>query len=345
MDADNSPYEILFRSFISRFCIICIGILFIPTLYAAENTWVVPRTSNGTPDLEGIWGNHTQTPLQRPKSLGDKRSYTDSEAKELIDKVLMRNQERAKAIDPDRGAPEVGARIGTAADNNFVTELLSKVAYIDGEYRTSLIIEPADGRISYIEGATDVRQKWSAEGYGAYDGPEMREPGERCFSYPAQLPIIMPLAGIHSRLLQIMQTDNYVVIFGEYNIGFRIIRLNSEHRENEFEKWLGDSIGHWEDDTLVVHTTNFRPQQSNMFIRSSANLQVTERFIPISQDELLYRFTFDDPTIYQQPFTAEIPLDRLPKDEKIYEQNRHEGNYSLPGILAGARRLEIDAGQ
>lgn len=322
-----------------------ISVFFVTAVYGADDSWTAARTEYGSPDLQGVWGNLTQTSLQRPTSLGEKRSYSEEEARELEEQLVLADQERAKPIDPNRGAPELGSRVGTAADNNFVPERYFKIAKVNGEYRTSLLIEPADGRIPYVEGALSIHQKWLAQGFGALDGPEIRDPGERCMSYPAQLPVIAPLTGTHTRLLQIVQTENYVVIFGEYNVSGRIVRMNSEHPENGWGKWLGDSIGYWEGETLVVHTKDFRPEQSNNFIRSSGELQVTEKFTAVSENQLLYSYTFEDPTMYTQAFTAEMPMDRMQGADRMYEQSCHEGNYSLPGILAGGRRQEMDAQQ
>ncbi len=129
---------------------------------------------------------------------------------------------------------------------------------------------------------------------------------------------------------------------GEMVNDARIIRLNSTHQPSHIKKWMGDSIGHYEGDTLVVHTQNYRAEQSNMRLRSSEALQVTERFTPVSDNEIHYTYTVDDPVIYSRPFTVELPLNRRAAYERLYEFACHEGNYSLPGILGGARRQEHD---
>jgi hypothetical protein len=151
----------------------------------------------------------------------------------------------------------------------------------------------------------------------------------------------MAIIGYNSNV-QIVQTSDYVVIIGEMVNDVRIIRLDSVHQAPNMKKWMGDSIGYYEEDTLVVHTQNYRPEQSNMRLISSEQLQVTERFTPVSDDQIKYSFTVEDPVIYTEPVTFEFPLNRLMDGGRLYEFACHEGNYSMPGILAGARRLEID---
>ena len=137
---------------------------------------------------------------------------------------------------------------------------------------------------------------------------------------------------------QFVQTDDYVMILAEMAHDARIIRLRDDQHMQGMNKWMGDSIGHWDGDTLVVETEAFNSQQS--FRGASANLQVTERFSRVSESEILYSFTVEDSTVFSQPFTGELILNARPSQESMYEYACHEGNYALPGILAGARRLE-----
>lgn len=308
---------------------------------AAEKEWSVPRTEHGYPDLQGLWGNRTQTPFQRPAALGNQRSYTEEEAltmeaeRQEIDRVKFR------AIDPDREAPPAGDFIGNQADGNFADTRVN-VTRVNGEYRTSLIVDPPDGRFPFVEGgmSKDIYGFWRAQGFGPSDGPEMRSVGERCLTGNGTMP---PMAVItYNSNVQIVQTSDYVMIMGEMVHDARIIRLNSEHQPANLKKWMGDSHGYYEGDTLVVHTQNYRAEQSNMRLRSSEALQVTERFTPVSDTEIYYTFTVNDPVIYSRPFTVELPLLRRAADEKLYEFACHEGNYSIPGILGGARRQEQD---
>jgi hypothetical protein len=167
----------------------------------------------------------------------------------------------------------------------------------------------------------------------------MRSLGERCilsFGSSAGPPMI-PL--LYNNNYQIVQTKDSVVILVEMVHDARVVRLNSKHRPASVRTWMGDSIGWWEGETLVVETTNFRPDQS--FRASSQNLKVTERFTRVDPNQVLYRFTVEDPDTFTRPFSGEVAMNAT--GEKIYEYACHEGNYALPGILAGARAQEQEA--
>lgn len=324
-----------------------LSVMLAPVLFAqggqTDDRWSVPRTEFGHPDLQGNWGNINQTPLERPVELGSKQSYTEEEALRVRNSRIDGYDFQQAPLDPDRAAPPTGAFIAQEADINFNPERMLQVNQINGEYRTSLIIDPANGRIPLREDrAKDIYEQWRSEGYGAFDGPEIRPANERCLGFPAQLPIIRPLGSSHTRYLQIVQTENYVVIYGEYSTGLRIVRLGGEHPINGWPKWRGDSIGYWQGDSLVIYTKDFKPQQSSRFIRSSAAFEVRETLTAVAADELVYSYTLSDPNFYSQPFTAEMQLNRLLEGERLFESACHEGNYSLPGILAGARRQEMD---
>ena len=137
---------------------------------------------------------------------------------------------------------------------------------------------------------------------------------------------------------QFVQTDDYIMILAEMAHDARIIRLRDDAHMQDMNKWMGDSIGHWDGDTLVVETREFNPQQN--FRGASQNLTVTERFSRASEAEMLYSFTVEDDTVFSQPFTGELMFNARPSQESMYEYACHEGNYALGGILAGARRLE-----
>jgi hypothetical protein len=173
------------------------------------------------------------------------------------------------------------------------------------------------------------------------DNPEQRALGERCIvgfgstGGPPMLPVL------YNNNYQIVQSPGYVMILVEMNHDARIIRMGGDPLPDSIKQWMGDSIGHWEGDTLVVETTNFNPGQSfraslRHFIYLSETARVTERFTRIGEKEILYEFSIDDPDVYTQVWKAEIPM--LASEGRIYEYACHEGNYSLPGILAGARR-------
>lgn len=308
----------------------------------AQETREISRTEHGFPDFQGYWNNASQTPIERPASLGNKRSYTLEEALALESSAQQSDSEKAAPLEPNRTAPTGGGVIMFQADENFANTRIN-ITQINGEYRTSLIVEPADGRYPYAEdGANkDIFGEWRAAGLGAYDGPEIRSQMERCLHVGSQMPPMMAWA--YNANYQIVQTEDYFMLMSEMAHDARIISIGSEHRENEFAKWFGNSIGHWEGDTLVVHTTGFHPQQSNFFMKSSDQFEVTEYFELVSDGEIFYRYTVTDPAIYSQPFALEMQLLRKTDGEQIYEFACHEGNYSLPSILAGARRAESDA--
>jgi len=178
-----------------------------------------------------------------------------------------------------------------------------------------------------------------------YDGPEVRPIGERCVigfgssTGPPKLPVL------YNNLTQILQTQGYVVLMAEMVHDARIIRIGGKFQDPPMNPWLGDSIGYYEEDTLVVQTTNFHPQQSlrsslDHRFYASSEMKVTERFTRVAEDVILYQFTVEDPENYSQPWSGELPMNL--SDENMYEYACHEGNYALSGILAGARRAERD---
>lgn len=307
----------------------------------AQETSEIPRTEHGYPDFQGYWNNASQTPIQRPEHLGSKRSYTLEEAIALETQAQNSDSEKAEPLDPNRAPPADGGVIMFQADENFANTRIN-LTQINGEYRTSLIVEPENGRFPYVEGGAvkDIFGQWRAQGYGAYDGPEIRSQMERCLHVGAQMPPMM--AWTYNANYQIVQTQDYLMLLSEMAHDARIIPINSQQQKPMFNKWFGNSVAHWEEDTLVVHTNGFHPQQSNFFIKSSDQFEVTEYFTLLSNAEILYRYTVTDPVIYSQAYTIEMQLLRKADEEQIYEFACHEGNYSLPSILAGARRAEAD---
>jgi hypothetical protein len=315
---------------------------------AADDSWEVRRTASGYPDLQGLWTNPSQTPFQRPAALGNKQTYSESEARQLEERARGLDAERSQPVDPNRSAPPIGGRIGAQADQDFEVMPIA-VAKVNGEFRTSLIIDPPNGRLPYLEGASDWRDDWFAQGFGPFDGPEIRSGQERCLNSGGQLPLLFTFNATNAidgdnplRHIQIVQTENHIVILSEYFSAVRVIRLNSEHIENQGNKWLGDSIAWYEGDSLKIHTINFRPEQTNFFLKSSGKLEITETFSAVSDNEILFSYTLSDPDIYSSSVTAEIPLNRMAPGQKLYEYACHEGNYSLPSILHGARLEEAN---
>lgn len=319
--------------FALSFCVLC------SVSIAQESDWVAPRTAYGAPDMQGLWMNMSQTPLQRPLALGEKSTYSLDEAIELEAQAQERDRLRALPSDPDREPPPVNDIMEFASDLNFFPVLNHKIAEFGGEYRTSLIVEPSDGRLPYKEDAVDIFDQWRKAGFGNYDGPEIRPVSERCVLAGAAIPHMIPLQGLN---IQIVQNEDYVMILTEYSNEARIIRLNSKYLEHDWDLWMGDSIGYWEDDTLVVHTRDFHPQHSMPFYwKSSDKLEMTERFTMLSDRKIAYQYTAVDPEIYSEPVTVEIPLDRMPEGERYYESACHEGNYAMENIMRGARVQDV----
>ena len=302
----------------------------------------LPRLANGQPDLQGVWSNKTLTPLTRDRDLGETLVLSPEQVHAMEQNHASFIDAEFAPSDPDREAG-AGAQAGDDGDtddgyNEFWKEVGDRIQVINGEPRSSIIVDPPNGQIPFAEGARLRREL--PPGVSANDGPEGRPLAERCLlsfgnhSGPPMLPVM------YNNNYQIVQNDDYVMIMAEMNHDARIIRLNDELRP-EMNKWMGDSVGHWDGDTLVVTTTGFHPQQR--VFGASQNLTVTERFERVSETEILYTFTLDDPSVYRQPWTGELMFNARPSDEKIFEYACHEGNYALPGVLAGARRAEAEA--
>jgi len=302
----------------------------------------VPYTEYGYPDLQGIWTNATITPLQRPLDLGTKRVYTEEEAMSLEVAAKRGEIERAKPLDVNRPAPKAGARIGQEADFDFYGSY-SNIANYGGEYRTSLIIKPIDGRFPYVEDylSKDHWGQQRALGLDSFDGPEGRPSGERCLDRG----LLTSLARIvpYNHNYQIIQTKDYVIIHAELAHDVRIVRLNGDYSPGDFNHWHGDSVGYWEGETLVVESKNFRPEQSSGFIRMTDAITVVERFTRVAKNAIEYNYELNDPNIFTETVRVEMPLRLQPPSFRIYEYACHEGNYSMSSILAGARRAERDA--
>ena len=306
------------------------------SVLAQEADYAVPRTVDGSPDLQGMWTNNTITPLSRPEEFGDKLVLSMEEAIQLERAVADLTQEQDQPSDPDRAAPVKGRIELADSYNSFWFDDGTDVAQFNGEYRSSLIVDPANGRIPAYTPAAEERLQLARaerETRGAFAGPETRPLGERClmpFDSSGGPPMIPILYNNH---YQIVQSPGYVMILVEMVHDVRIIRIDDERLPESFQHWLGDSVGHWEDDVLVVQTQRINPKQR--FRNSSEDVEVVERFQRVSSDRINYSFTVNDPNTFSQAWSGEIPMNAT--SDRLYEYACHEGNYSLPGILAGAR--------
>jgi hypothetical protein len=249
--------------------------------------WRAPRTADGQPDLQGNWTNATITPFERPEKYGEQLILSPQEADELEHAEAKFNATADAPTDPKTRVEDLPASCGrgfTGANcgyNNFWVDPGTKLININGQRRSSMLVDPANGRMPPLTDAGKQRmaQRMAARsrggGGGGADGPEMRSLGERCilsFGSSAGPPMI-PL--LYNNNYQIVQSKDTVMILVEMVHDVRVERLNSKHRPANIRTWMGDSIGWWEGETLVVETTNFRPDQS--FRASGQNLQVTER--------------------------------------------------------------------
>jgi hypothetical protein len=300
---------------------------------SSAKSWTPPKTADGHPDLQGIWTNSTITPLERPRALGDKAFFTEQEAAERYKTILA-------DVSTDRrdGPAEVDV-------NRSYNELWRERGHL--LLRTSLIVDPPDGRLPPLTPDGQKREKARAEdrrrrGPDPADSWTDRNLAERCITRGAP-----KLPGGYNNNFQIYQTRNSVLIMQEMIHEARVIRMDGPHIDPKIRLWMGDSIGHWEGDTLVVDTTNYNDKiVSNSFNccpGAGSGLHVVERFRRISADQIDYRYTVEDPNTYIRPWTAEVPMTRI--DGPIFEYACHEGNYALQDILAGARAKEAEAGR
>jgi hypothetical protein len=289
----------------------------------------VPRTADGQPDLQGVWDYRTLTPMERPSELAGKQVLTEEEAAAFEKRTLVASDADRRDADPSReglvnGAPAT-ADVARAY-NQFWMDRGSKVV---GTKRTSLIIDPPDGRIPPLtaEGKKRTAALAAARERPAV-GPEDRSVGERCIMGFNAGPPMTP-GGYNNNFL-LLQVPGYVVILNEMVHSTRIIPMD-QRPHGDIRQWAGDSRGHWDGDTLVVETTNLR----SSFLIASDALRLTERFTRVGPNTLQYAVTVDDPHTWTRPWTLMIPLKR--SEQHIYEYACHEGNYGLAGILAGAR--------
>jgi hypothetical protein len=311
-----------------------------------QAAYAPPKTSWGVPDLQGVWTNSSITKLTRPAGI---RSLvlTPEEARaiELADPNNARTVIEANPTDQATGAPEKGKPLPPVGNyNTFWIDPGSRVASVKGELRSSWIVDPPDGRVPMSEAGRRKMAAWrpraqapAAGAAGTYEGPESRSVGERCLIGFGGSGGPVMLNVLYNNQYQFIQSPDHVVIVVEMVHDARIIPINGKHRPKELAQWLGDSIGWYEGDTLVVETRNVHRQQTGpVFISDTGKL--TERFTRVSDSQILYEFQVDDPEVYTQPWRGEISLNA--SDGAVYEYACHEGNYGLYGILAGARMQE-----
>jgi hypothetical protein len=305
---------------------------------AASKTWTPPRTPDGQPDLQGVWVNNSATPLERPKALEGRSLLTDEEVSELKKRV-------ARLFDVNGNSDFAGG------DDVFLAALAnperfknpnatgSALAMVerDFDHRTSLIVDPPDGRVPPLTPEAQQKRATAAvAGQRPPAGPEDLSNFVRCITFG--MPRLGGNAASYNSYYQILQTAGYVVLVGEVIHDARIIPLDGHpHRPPSIRQWEGDSRGRWEGNTLVVDTTNFSPNSN--FMGSAENLHVVERLTRVAPGTIDYEITLNDPTTWTKPWTAMIHLKET--QDKMFEYACHEGNYhTMTGILAGARAEE-----
>jgi hypothetical protein len=291
----------------------------------ATKSWTVPRTPDGQPDLQGYWTNATITPFERPPQLAAKQFLTPEEAAALEKEVSQTRVDRAPAPGD------------TGGYNEFWYDRGTKVV---PTRRTSLIVDPPDGRIPPLtpEAQARVDKARAAAREHPADGPESRSLQERCILWPTAGPPMLPSG--YNNMYQIVQAPGYVMIQTEMIHDIRLIPLDGRpHLPPNVHLWMGDSRGHWEGNTLVVDTTNFSSKTS--FRGASESLHLVERFTRTDSETILYQFTVDDPKAFTKSWSVEIPMTK--QAGPIFEYACNEGNYALTDILAGERAEEQKA--
>ena len=306
-----------------------------------------PRTAQGRPDLSGVWSNASMTWLERPANLKG-LTLTEAEAQALAAANPMKKAAEidSRPSDPNAGAPPVATSLGAAHSAVFL-DAGDAFARVKGEYRTSWIVEPADGRLPLTAlgrqrsaAAAAMRSRMDPE------GPEQLAPNDRCLIGSRGSGGPGMLNNIYNSNYRFMLTRDALVVVVEMGFGVRTIPIlkdkaaaQAAHGPTVLSPWMGDSTAWWEGDTLVVETVNVHPQQGEFGpIFLSPTGRVTERLRRASASEIAYEFTVEDPVHYTQTWRAEMTLTALPGD--IYEYACHEGNYAMTGILGGARANE-----
>ena len=295
----------------------------------AAKRWTPPRTADGAPDLQGVWNTSTLTPLERPAEFAGKPFLTEAEVAAFEQRMAVQNNRDRRDSSPQA---DVGG-----AYNDFWFERGSRVV---PSRRTSLITDPADGRIPPLTPEAQKKAAERAEYRRLHTADSAEDLGlpVRCLLWPTAGPPMLP--GGYNNNYQIVQGPGYVMIIVEMIHDARIIPTDGRpHLPKHVRQWMGDSRGRWEGTTLVVETTNFTDKTA--FRGSGENLRLIERFTRSGPDEILYQFTVEDPASFTRPWSAELPMRRM--DERLYEYACHEGNYGMDGILSGARTDEAKA--
>lgn len=299
-------------------------------------TYSPPRMADGKPDLTGTWSNASITTLER-----------NPRYESLIlsdDEIARATQQHPQNVRLETDDNMVAGQLPDGTDlsrgrgyNAFWIDPGTEFGVIDGEYRTSWIVDPADGHIPWSEQGQTLRAALQAKNATA-DGPEARPLAERCLGTNMRVGPPM-INGLYNNNYEFIQTSDYVVLRSEMISHARIVKIDQQYKMGKIKPMFGEAVGFWDGDTLVVETTNFHPLQEEASIPLTSNGKVIERFTRVADDKIRYEFTVDDPVYYDRPWRGEARF--LRAQGNVYEFACHEGNYALSAILGGARREEL----
>ena len=305
------------------FAVALAAALFVPVAASGQDdAWQAPRTADGRPDLQGVWDFRSLTPLERPEAIADQDVFTEEEAAQFT-------EERLAALDKDQPGPD--GRIPLSGGyNDFWWDYGRQLT---DDLRTSLVVDPPDGRIPALtaDGQERADMRRAALGRDAH-GPEDRGAFERCILGFNAGPPMNPSA--YNNNMQLFQTADHVVILNEMVHDARIVLLDgSDHLPGDVRQWRGDSRGRWEGDTLVIETQNFTDKTS--FRGTGPGLHLVERFTRVEEGILLYEYTVTDPESFERPWSVAVPMQR--NDLPVFEYACHEGNYGMLNLMVSAR--------
>jgi hypothetical protein len=292
---------------------------------SSTRTASAPRTPDGRPDLQAVWNFSSLTPLERSAEFAGRATISLAEAAQFEKTVMERNN-------ADRRDGGVAADLARAYNDAWY-DRGTHVAIVNGAARTSPIVDPADGRIPALTADAQRRADQRAQSRRDHpaDGPEDRSLAERCLGFNAGPPM---LPGPYNNYMQLLQFKDHVIVFNEMIHDARVVPTDGRpHLPSSVRRYLGDSVGRWEGNALIVDTTNFTDKTN--FRGASDRMHLVERFTRLDGDTLLYEFTVDDPSSFARPWSAAVPMKRT--DEPLFEYACHEGNEAMVGILGGAR--------
>ena len=338
---DRRPWSCLLPAALALVSAAVVCAQALPKAAPSARQWSVGRTPDGQPDLEGVWDAASMTPLERPAELGNQEFYTPAE-------MAAYEKKLARELDRDRRDGPAELDLSRAYNESW----FDRGQHLGSNRRTSRIVDPPNGRFpAFTPAALKKNQEMHAWlDQHAYDGPETRSLYDRCLVSSQSGPPFLPAN--YNNYYQIAQGPGVVGILSEMGHQMRMIPLARGLAKQPprlppgVTQWSGDSVGRWEGETLLIETANFRATGQNRFAvqydgMTDENLRVTERLTRTGPNTLIYRATVADPTVYTEPWTVEIPMEKT--KSPVYEYACHEGNYAMAGILAGARAEDARA--